>query len=312
MLGFVLHNLEPVSWAESVIEPARAADLPQLPRLFTAASLCSFAGHPRRGFTYVHAFRQLEESEQYEPFEAQWSGYCEAAAYVHIGDISTAIDVFRRLIDKGGTPAVCGRCNLVLFLPLVGGVDEARQLAEMATADARADGNPFWIANALYAQARVLMPTDPTRAVTLLHELLLWSREHRVTFWEMRAEREIAAVEATTGDPTEALALFQDLIDDLHQRGISSSYAATMASLAVVLQHRGDLDTAALIYGASRVRGDNHGIVLGLSDALNQLRDGLDSDRFNALVAEGDALDTSQAIKRARLAIQRALDSNDG
>jgi hypothetical protein len=57
----------------------------------------------------------------------------------------------------------------------------------------------------------------------------------------------MAAVEAADGDPTEALALFRDLIDTLHERGISVSYSVTMASLAVILHRRGDYDTAAVI-----------------------------------------------------------------
>jgi hypothetical protein len=77
--------------------------------------------------------------------------------------------------------------------------------------------------------------------------LLAWSRERRVTFWEMRPNAKWPRSKLQMATRTEALALFRDLIDTLHERGISVSYSVTMASLAAILHRRGDYNTAAVI-----------------------------------------------------------------
>jgi hypothetical protein len=148
---------------------------------------------------------------------------------------------------------------------------------------------------------------DPIRALTLFHELLSWTRTRHVTFWELRAERELAAIEAAHGDPSEALALFSDLLHEVNTRGLTASYGVTMASLAVLLHRRDDLETATILYGASHVRGANHDLALGLNNTLDHLRNQLGTDNFDALVATGSAMDNSQAIDLARHAIQQAL-----
>jgi predicted ATPase len=46
LLGETLQRYEAAGWAEEILEAARAAGLAQLPRLYTAASLCAYTGRP--------------------------------------------------------------------------------------------------------------------------------------------------------------------------------------------------------------------------------------------------------------------------
>ena len=48
-LGLLVENLEPIAWAEELIEPARAVDHPRLAFLYVIASLCWTAGTDRGG-----------------------------------------------------------------------------------------------------------------------------------------------------------------------------------------------------------------------------------------------------------------------
>ena len=48
IMSWPLQRFEPVGWAEEILEAATAADLPQLPRLYMAASLCLYRASRRR------------------------------------------------------------------------------------------------------------------------------------------------------------------------------------------------------------------------------------------------------------------------
>ena len=65
--------LEPVGWAEEILDAATAAELPQLPRLYTAAALCSYAGRPDAAVGYAHAAVVLQADPRYDPFDVGWS-----------------------------------------------------------------------------------------------------------------------------------------------------------------------------------------------------------------------------------------------
>jgi hypothetical protein len=79
----VLERLEPVGWAEEILPAATTAELSQLRRLYTAASLCMFTDRPDAGAGYVeHA---LEAEPRYDPFPGGFSRYWEAAAHLHAG-----------------------------------------------------------------------------------------------------------------------------------------------------------------------------------------------------------------------------------
>ena len=48
-MSLPLQRYEPAGWAEDILDAARAIDLPQLPRLYVAASFCAYAGRAGAG-----------------------------------------------------------------------------------------------------------------------------------------------------------------------------------------------------------------------------------------------------------------------
>ena len=48
-LGYLVENYEPITWAEELIEPARAVDHPRLAALYVMASVCYMAGRIEAG-----------------------------------------------------------------------------------------------------------------------------------------------------------------------------------------------------------------------------------------------------------------------
>ena len=73
LMAFALNRFEPVGWAEELLPAATTADVPQLPRLYTAAAQCSFVGRPEAGLEYAERALALEADSRYEPLPAGWS-----------------------------------------------------------------------------------------------------------------------------------------------------------------------------------------------------------------------------------------------
>ena len=55
MLGDLVQTLEPIAWAEELIEPAHVADHPGLPFLYAIASLCYTTGRIEAAVRYSEA-----------------------------------------------------------------------------------------------------------------------------------------------------------------------------------------------------------------------------------------------------------------
>ena len=55
LLGYLVDNFEPITWAEELIEPARAVDHPRLASLHVLAAQCWFVGRIEEAVGYADA-----------------------------------------------------------------------------------------------------------------------------------------------------------------------------------------------------------------------------------------------------------------
>ena len=192
MLGFALQRFEPVGWAEEILAAATAADLPQLPRLYTAASLCSLHRTRSRPPSATprprSRWRPIPATTRSNPDGAAcW----EAAAHLYAGRIDRcAGDLRRPRPPSPGSLTSLGLCGMLYVLPAVGRAEEAMAIAEETVAAARAHGNPFWIACALAGYGRAFAEADPARALDALRQGLAFAREHRLAASGRRSSHE--------------------------------------------------------------------------------------------------------------------------
>jgi predicted ATPase len=305
LLGYALARFESVGWAAEILDAATAADLRQLPRLYTAASTCAQTGRPHDAVGYAHTAVVLATDPRYDPFAPGISGWWEAGTNLYVGQFDQALEVYPGLVGQPGLAHVAGLVGMVLFLPVVGRVDEALALAEEAVAAARAHGNPSWIAASLDAFGRAFAYADPTRALDALREALVVTRDHRLVQWEAIVSQEAAGVEAVHGDPGEALILFETAIDSLHRAGDVGNTALALAGLAVLFDRLERPEIAATLYGASRLRADT-GWVTYLPGVVDHLRTVLGDSRFDDCVAIGAAIELTDAVAYGRDQIQAA------
>ena len=302
-----LQRFEPVNWALEILDSVVEAEIPQLPRLYVAASLCLYLGEPDRAVTYAQTATALRDDARDDPFEDGWSEMLESLAHLFGGRIERRVEISADLAARTGFARVVGLCGLTWALPAVGRADEAKAIADETVDAARLYGNPFWIGWALGGYGRAFADSAPVQALDALREGLRYAREHRLGFWEANLAQDAARLEASHGELGDALALFSTSIDSFHRAGNIVFLAATLASLAVFFDRFGRAEVAAVVYGAS-TRQASIGLVPTLGLAIAHLRSVLGEARFDELVAEGSAQETAEAVRFAQLQIERIVD----
>jgi tetratricopeptide (TPR) repeat protein len=315
MLAFQLQVFEPVAWAEEILDAATTDDVRQLPRVYTAACLCSFLGRPHAAIAYAQRAQGLEVDPRYDGFQPGWTRFCEAVGEVHAGRIDRTLEIAADLssLAEPEIARLFGLGTLMVELPAAGRTREARTIAEETLAAARAYGNPTVIAFVLLGYGRAYADTDPPRALRAFREGLIYSREHRLAMEEGQLLYSAARLEAVYGDLDEALESLDVAIDAFHRAGNRSLLALALAYLAVLFDRVRQPDIAVSVYGASAgYPGVSVAAVPGLPDTVEHLRDTLGPAVFDACLAAGQAMELGEAVAYARRQIRLARRRPDG
>jgi len=306
MLGHMLQRREPVGWAEEILDAAATAEVAQLPRLYTAAALCTFLGRPEPALRYAQAASELVTDPRCDPFEPGWSQMWEGVAHLYTGDTSRLLEVCDDMVAQPGFAHVHGLCALVWTLPALGRANDAMAIAEETVTLARASDNAYLLTFALNGYGRAFGHTEPARALSALREGLDVAEHNRVEFWATNMAREAAELEAAHGDPHQALELFDTAINTFHRAGDPGNVAVTLAGLAMCLEGHGQPEIAATIYGASTHHEETHWWTVNLPEVIDNLRTALGSDTFTSSVNEGAAMELADAVHYASQQIRHA------
>ncbi len=169
MLAFALQRYEPVGWVEEILPAATAADVAQLPRLYTAGAHCVFVGRPDDAVGYAQKAHELDADPRYDGFEPAWAAWRQATGHLYAGRVERYVQISTDLAAQSSDLAhVSGLCGMLYGLPTVGQADKAITIADETIAAAHAHANPVWIALALAGYGRAHTHADPTRALTTL------------------------------------------------------------------------------------------------------------------------------------------------
>jgi tetratricopeptide (TPR) repeat protein len=299
-LGFFLHLLEPMGWVEEILPAAISAAVPQLPRLYSAASLWCYIGRSEEAVAHAQAGLELQADPGYDPFDPGWSRTWANAAYsIGGGDLDHTIEVYAELARQPGLAGVVNIPLVMYMLPAVGRAEEARALAPEALRLARSHGNPLWICASLATTGRAFVDNDPTHALDAFRQALVVAQEQRIPWMEARIAREAANLETTHGDLDHGLGLFDIAIDAYHRAGNIADLSAVLAELAVFFDRNGQPEAAATIYGTSS-QYPNVNWVIGLPLAVEHFRVVLGERLFGEYVAAGAAMELGDAVAYAR------------
>jgi tetratricopeptide (TPR) repeat protein len=300
MLAFGLERFEPVGWAEQLLPAATDAAIPQLPRLCTAASHCSYIFRPDDGIRYAEQAVALEQDARYVPFEHGWAHYWHATAYLFAGRLDVAQALYTDHAASDGSAHIQGRLGLLYCLARLGRSDEAIALVDESIRLARAHGNPWLIALALNSAGWAYHQADPVRALDWYHQALAYAVENS-PFFVSGAAMAAAPIEMFNGDPGHALDLYGRALESFYQCGNVLLTAQTISGLAAAFEWLQHPDIAAILDGAAA----RHPILVD-PDRGQRLRATLGEGTYEGHFASGAAMDLSEATRFARDHIEAA------
>ncbi len=250
LMGFSVQLFETVAWAEELLDPATAADVRRLPRLLTAAGYACFAGRAPAARESAHRATALELDERYEACEPGYAPFVEALCSVYCGDLDRYVELTRSVAEQYGGDRGYGIASYVDGLQSAGRIEEALALAEESVTAARALGNPYWIAYALWIAGMAFSKSDVRRAFAAWDEGVAFVRERRIEFFEGFLARDAARLHTTDGEPEAALVLFRDAIGAFQHAGNVPQLVITLASVPALFERLDRPAPVAMLLGA--------------------------------------------------------------
>jgi DNA-binding CsgD family transcriptional regulator len=250
LMGFSIELFETVAWAEELLESAAGADVPRLPRLYTAAGYACFVGRAEAATVNAHRAVELESMSGYEPCEPGYATFIEALGQVYCGHLDRYVELTGSVATRFGGTRGYGLASYVDGLQASGRVVEALELVEASIAAARDLGNPYWIAYALWIAGLALSKADPKRALATWDEAVEHVREHQVHFFDGFLARDAARMHTSDGEADRALALFDTAVRAAHQAGNVAQLIITLASVPALLERLERDEPAMTLFGA--------------------------------------------------------------
>jgi predicted ATPase/class 3 adenylate cyclase/DNA-binding CsgD family transcriptional regulator len=306
LMGFSVQLFETLAWAEALLEPAAAADVRRLPRLYTAAGYACFAGRAEAARANAHRATELEADARYDGCEPGYATFIEALGEVYCGDLGRYVELTGEIATRYGSDRGYGLASYVDGLQSCGRVEEALGLAEESVAAARALGNPYWISYSLWIAGMAFAKADARRAFAAWDEGAAFVREHRVQFFEGFLARDAARLNTSDGEAETALVLFAEAIAAFHRAGNVPQLIITLASLPALFERLDRLAPAATLLGALSREPSSFHHVPELGDLGDRISRRLGATRAEELLATGAALDLGDAAVYARTQIDVA------
>jgi predicted ATPase len=301
-LGVLVHNYEPIAWAEELIQPACAVDHPRLAFLYVMASACWMAGRIEEDVGYADAAQLVIGSGRHD--EVPFGG--EAAlgtAYAFIGQPERWVEWCRTQLARGRDTHGIIRTYLVFALTLAGCGEEARAAATGLIDTAEATRNPFVLSFALYVHGFAFRDADPDGALDAARRGLVIARDSGNRYVETLLAGVLSYLEAEHGDPLAALDYVTLAIGNFHDAGNTTGVRTGTSILAALFDRLGRHEPAATIAGfaVSPLTA-----VAEFNTAIAHLRDVLGEATYESLARKGETMTTAAMVTYAYDQIDRA------
>jgi predicted ATPase/class 3 adenylate cyclase len=246
-LGYLVDKYEQITWAEELLEPARAADHPKLAFLYVIASACYSAGRIEDAVHYSDlAVTMLSNGCGDVPFGVEgWP----TGAYTASGHPERSIEYCRAQLARGRDTLTLTRGCLVMALTIKGANDEANTVADGLIEAAEATRNPMALCFALLADGFAFRDANPARALAALRRGLAIAQDTGNRLSESHLAAVLCRVEAKYGDPLAALEYFRLAIHNHHESGNTTMISTPLAILAAFFDQLGRYESAATIAG---------------------------------------------------------------
>jgi predicted ATPase len=289
ILGYLVENLEPISWAEELIEAARAVDHPRLATLYVLASECGLAGRIDDAVRYRHGAMEVMASGG----EVLFGFECLLGRmYLLTGNPEQWANWCRPRIARGCDVRGLLRASFILTQTVAGRPDEAIAATTGLVELAEASRNPHAISFALLAQGFAHRDAEPLVALDALRRGLAVAHDNGVRANESFAAMTLGPLEAEHGDPLAALDYVTLCIRNYYDAGNTAQIRMPLACLAVVLDRLGQ-DVAAATIAGFTTDPLISAAVPEIEDAIAHLRGSLGEGGYESLASAGEAMTPS-------------------
>jgi hypothetical protein len=308
-LGVMVQTLEPITWAEELIEPARAADHSRLAFLYVTASLCYWTGRIEAAVRYSDAGQiVVGNSHEAPPYGIEAA---LGSVYLVIGQPERMAEVCRAQLARRRDTHVHIRAWLVTALASAGSGGEAMDCADGLIEAAETTGNPLFLAWALGAYGLAFRDTDPVAALDALGRGLVIAQDSGNRTIASVLANGLARLEAEHGDTLAAFDHLTLAIRGFHNAGDTTTLRVPLAVLAVLFDRLGRYEPAATIAGFA-LSPMSASAVPEITTVITHLREVLGEATYESLARKGDTMTTAamatyayDQIDQARTELER-------
>ena len=296
---------ESYSWAEDVLDVARARRSPRLTAILTwAASNAWGLGRFDDAERYAREALVLADDPGFDGLV--WAHIDLAVSLAHQGDVDGALEVVRRGAEHPADrhDRMCLAC-LPLLLTMVDRMDEALAAADESIERVELAGVPTSAIMVHQARGTALRSTDPVGALAGLVRALEICQSGGSKMLELSVLASLAQLHADQGDIEASL----HHLDGLLRQSVASidegSLQWSIESAARALTDAELPRPAAILLGWLTSR--SHHDRLGRLTA--DLRSALDDHEFDELVATGDEMSRAEVFALAGEHVRRSLEA---
>ena len=301
-LGAGVQTLEPIAWAEELIEPARVADHPRLAFLYVIASWCYMTGRIEAAVRYCDAGQiVLVRSREALPFGIEG---LLGAVYVAVGQPERCVELCRAQLARRRDTPVYIRAWLVMALSVPGSGGEAMDCADGLIEAAEATRNPHMLAWALTAYGAAFGDADPVGALNALSRGLVIAQDSGNRINASTLASVLARLEAEQGDTVSAFDHLTLAIRNFHNAGDTTTIRVPLAILAVLFDRLGRYEPAATIAGFAF--SPMPAALPEFSAAITHLREVLGDQTYESLARNGETMTTAAMVTYAYDQIDQA------
>jgi len=302
-LGTGVQTLEPIAWAEELIESARAVDHPRLATLYVIASRCFTTGRIEAAVGYCDA-GQIVVGRSREALPYGIEGVL-GVVYLAIGQPERLAELCRAQLARRRDNDVHLRAWLVAALALAGSGGEAMDSADGLIEAAEATGNPSWLALALGAYGGAFRDADPVGALNAVGRGLVIAQDSGNRTIASTLAHFLARLEAEHGATVSAFDHLTLAIRNYHNAGDTTTIRVPLAVLAALFDRLGRYEPAATITGFALSPIAAAGVP-EITTAITHLRAVLGDQTYESLARKGETMTTAAVATYAYDQIDQA------
>jgi predicted ATPase len=304
VLGFWVEQHEPITWAEELIEPAKAVDHPRLAQLYVMAHQCYAAGRVEDAVGYADAAQVAIASGRYDPVPYDAEGWL-GGAYIMQGKPERWVQLCRNMIARETGLRRHAQSSLVIALTFAGAYDEAMAASEGLLAGLSAVENPHMISYGLAAYGFAYRDADPVAAYDVLCRGMRIAQES-----ENRRDVSIVAVSlsrlaASQGEPADTFEFLKLAIRNEYDSGSVSIISSPLAILVAYFDRLGHHEPAAIISSFAATPFARTSFP-EINTAITHLREVLGDATYESLARTGETMTNAAMAHYALDQIDRA------